>query len=182
MRGGVANAARVLDPFEQRVPGYGLNRDPERSPMQWNGALHAGFTTGTPWLPLAPDYDVRNVEGETVDPNSLLALYRRLIALRRTEPALSGSGFTILPVQNDIISYARSDAAERLIVVLNVSAQGTKCRMPGIADGEVLLSTHHERIAGILGEDEIVLRANEGVIIRARAAGSDRHRSGESSP
>ena len=182
MRGGVANAARVLDPFEQRVPGYGLNRDPERSPMQWNGALHAGFTTGTPWLPLAPDYDVRNVEGETVDPNSLLALYRRLIALRRTEPALSGSGFTILPVQNDIISYARTDAAERLIVVLNVSAQETKCRMPGIADGEVLLSTHHERIAGILGEDEIVLRACEGVIIRARAAGSDRHRSGESSP
>ena len=181
MRGGVANAARVLDPFEQRVPGYGLNRDPERSPMQWNGALHAGFTTGTPWLPLAPDYDVRNVEGETVDPNSLLALYRRLIALRRTEPALSGSGFTILPVQNDIISYARSDAAERLIVVLNVSAQETKCRMPGIADGEVLLSTHHERIARILREDEIVLRANEGVIIRARAAGSDRHRSGESS-
>src|SRR4029079_12034848 len=42
----------VQDPWEKNVPGLGLGRDPERTPMQWNGAPNSSFTTGTPWLPL----------------------------------------------------------------------------------------------------------------------------------
>jgi alpha-glucosidase len=49
---------QVQDPFEKNVPGLGLGRDPERTPMQWSGDEHAGFTRGTPWLPIARDYQM----------------------------------------------------------------------------------------------------------------------------
>ena len=80
---------RVRDPFEKNVPGLGLGRDPVRTPMQWSGGTSADFTTGEPWLPIAADYQDFNVSAERDDPTSMLALYRSLIELRRSEPALS---------------------------------------------------------------------------------------------
>ena len=59
---------RVQDPFERNVPGLGLGRDPERTPMQWSAAPNAGFTAGTPWLPVAADYRETNVETQRRDP------------------------------------------------------------------------------------------------------------------
>ena len=73
----------VQDPQELGVPGIGLGRDPERTPMQWDASPNAGFTSGTPWLPLADDYPVVNVDAEDLDPTSMLMLYRRLMSLRR---------------------------------------------------------------------------------------------------
>ncbi len=63
------------DPFERHVPGYGLNRDPERAPMQWDASHNAGFTTGTPWLPVVKDYARCNVAAERAAPRSILHLY-----------------------------------------------------------------------------------------------------------
>ena len=51
--------ALVRDPWESSVPGLGLGRDPVRTPMPWDAAPHAGFTTGTPWLPLGDDHAAR---------------------------------------------------------------------------------------------------------------------------
>jgi alpha-glucosidase len=48
-------------PFERLVPGYGLNRDPQRAPMCWDSGENAGFTTGEPWLPISDKNDSRNV-------------------------------------------------------------------------------------------------------------------------
>ena len=53
---------RVRDPRELREPGLGLGRDPQRTPMPWDGSPNAGFTTGEPWLPLNADWRERNVE------------------------------------------------------------------------------------------------------------------------
>src|SRR5690606_18916794 len=69
----------VHDPLERNIPGKGLGRDPERTPMQWSPEPNAGFTTGTPWLPIAEDYRSVNVEVQRSDPRSMLNLYRRLI-------------------------------------------------------------------------------------------------------
>lgn len=76
---------KVQDPFEKNVPGRGLGRDPQRTPMQWNAAKNAGFTTGEPWLPIAEDYEKVNVEAERNDPASMLTLYGHLIKIRRGE-------------------------------------------------------------------------------------------------
>jgi alpha-glucosidase len=78
---------RVVDPFEKLVPGYQLNRDPQRAPMRWSSGPNAGFTTGDPWLPIGPHAETRNVSELQQDSRSLLWLYKKLIEIRN-EPAL----------------------------------------------------------------------------------------------
>src|ERR1043166_76709 len=84
-------AALVRDPFERNVPGRGLGRDPERTPMQWSAEAQAGFTRAAPWLPIAADYREVNVETQDGDAHSMLPLYRRLIrfVLPRAGPLAS---------------------------------------------------------------------------------------------
>ncbi len=164
MSGGSINAEQILDPFEHQVPGYGLIRDPERTPMQWDGSGHAGFTTGTPWLPVACDYVIRNVQIERADGRSMLNLYRRLIALRRAEPALATGGYTTVQVCDDIFVYARNDHGRRILIALNLSSRAQSCQLPGAGGGRLLLSTHLGQVAETVS-DEIELGSDEGVII-----------------
>ena len=85
------------DPLEKQQPGHGLGRDPERSPMPWDAGSSAGFTSGTPWLPLVADWRTLNVEIALKDPDSLLSLQRRLLALRRSALALAVGSYVGLP-------------------------------------------------------------------------------------
>ena len=78
----------VQDPQGRRGWPKEIGRDGERTPMQWSDGANAGFTTGKPWLPIGPNFKTHNVATETADPNSILSLYRRMIALRRDETAL----------------------------------------------------------------------------------------------
>ena len=64
MQDGAITAEQVRDPYEKNVPGLGLGRDPERTPMQWDATRHAGFSNHTPWLPVASDYRAVNVAAE----------------------------------------------------------------------------------------------------------------------
>jgi alpha-glucosidase len=74
---------RIRDPFAKNVPGVAVGRDGSRTPMQWDGGRHGGFSERKPWLPLAPGYQRANVAAQTCDPTSIYSLYRRLIAPRR---------------------------------------------------------------------------------------------------
>ena len=108
---------RWQDPRNWTEPGFG--RDPERTPMQWDAGEGAGFTTGEPWLPLADDYAAVNVEAQKADAASMLSLHRKLIALRKAEPALVSGGFQALPVQDDVLSYERIGETRRFLVAIN---------------------------------------------------------------
>ena len=120
----------VQDPWERREPGLGLGRDPQRTPMQWNGSLSAGFTDGTPWLPVAADYPHTNVAIEKQDPASILALYRNLIALRRGSPALTRGSYRAVPLGENVLAYERFEGDERLLVVLNFDGEPKELTLP----------------------------------------------------
>ena len=75
--------------------------------MQWDATPHAGFTTGRPWLPVAPDAATVNVAPQRDDPASMLALYRRLLAFRRARPALSIGSYEPVEATDDVLAYAR---------------------------------------------------------------------------
>ena len=156
---------QVQDPFEKNVPGLGLGRDPERTPMQWSNDEQAGFTTGNPWLPIAGDHQTINVALERDSPTSILTLYRRLIELRRAEQALSVGDFAPLPAPGDLMAYIRKTDQRRLLVVLNL---GAKPQSFSISDlqcrGSLLLSTHLDRSREVL-RDKLDLRGDEGAII-----------------
>jgi alpha-glucosidase len=156
---------RIRDPQDLRQPGIGIGRDRSRTPMPWDGSAHAGFSSGDPWLPLNPDWPVRNVAAQAQDPDSLLMLYRRLLALRRAHEALAIGSITLLDAGPDTLAYERRYGDERLLVALNLGGNASALPLPGDADVvEPLLSTHSGRVA----DEE--LAPDEGVILRIGAA------------
>jgi alpha-glucosidase len=97
-------------------------RDGERTPMQWSDAPNAGFTTGTPWLPVPASYKTHNVASELQDPNSILNFYRHVLGFRHTNPALLDGAYVALN-QDDakVLSYLRVYKDKAVLVVLNMS-------------------------------------------------------------
>jgi alpha-glucosidase len=152
--------------LEWNLPGLGFGRDPERTPMQWSAARNAGFTTGGPWLPVAGNYATFNVEAERDDPRSILTLNRRLLVLRRAEPALEVGSYTRVPVPGDVLCFVRHHRRSRVLVALNLGPNPQAMgRPPGAAPGRIALSTHLDR-EGEEVSDTLALRPDEGVIVR----------------
>ena len=152
---------RIQDPFEKLVGGYGLNRDPERSPMRWDGSQTGGFTSDEPWLPMGEDIAERNVARFQVDGHSLLWLYHHLISLRRAERALVDGDYVPLRSRNDILSFKRAWSGKEILVALNTASEPRKL---GYEDGGTLLLSTHLDTGG--KAVPTVLRANEGIIVK----------------
>jgi alpha-glucosidase len=154
----------VQDPWEKNEPGLGLGRDPERTPMQWDGSAQGGFTSGRPWLPLDPGFPSCHVEALRQDPTSILVLYRRLIELRRRHPALSVGHYRPVEPQGDVLAYERRHGAERLLVVLNLGHRPHTLPLPGGTNGRVVLSTFLDR-GGDVSLEQVDLRPDEGLVV-----------------
>jgi alpha-glucosidase len=151
----------VQDPAEKNEPGIGAGRDPERTPMQWDSTPLAGFTTGQPWLPIAPDHATANAAVQDRDSNSMLALYRGLIRLRNLHPALIDGTMESIAAHDSVLRYERVDTNETLLILLNLSHQPVQVDASGI----ILKSTHGDRE----GEDithSTALRPAEGLILK----------------
>jgi alpha-glucosidase len=155
----------VQDPWEKNVRGIGLGRDPERTPMQWDASPNAGFTTGTPWLPVAADYEKTNVAAQRDDPRSVLSLHRALLTLRRAEPALSAGSHTQVAASDDLLAYVREGEGRRFLVVLNMGAESRT--FDGASEGRVVLSTGLDR-EGEEVSGALELRGDEGMIVALR--------------
>ena len=100
------------------------SRDNARTPMQWSAAPNAGFTTGTPWIGVNPNYRTINAEAQENDPDSVLCFYRRLIALRRELEIITEGDYALLLADHpQIFAYQRSWQGQRLYVICSFSAQ-----------------------------------------------------------
>jgi alpha-glucosidase len=151
----------VQDPWNKNEPGLGVGRDPWRTPLQWDDSEGAGFTTGTPWLPLDQDYPRNNIAALKCDPRSLLCLYRRLIELRRHHRALSTGAIRVLAVESDVLCYERSCDGERLVIALNFGDADARIEIPEVSGATALLSTFMDRASAMT---HVRLRPNEGII------------------
>jgi alpha-glucosidase len=152
---------RVQDPRELSEPGFG--RDPERTPMLWSGAPNAGFTDGEPWLPLSPDWRAIHAQAQGPDPDSMLNLYRRLLALRRGEPALHSGSWTPLGVQDEVLLYAREAEGRRFVAAVNFRDEARRVRV-GVR-GTTAICTDRSR-EGERIEGELELGANAAALVR----------------
>jgi oligo-1,6-glucosidase len=112
-----------------------MSRDNARTPMQWDDSPHAGFTTGEPWIPVNPNHAEINAREAVADPDSVFHHYRRLIELRRDEPAVAHGDFTML-LEDDpqVYAYTRRLGDTELLVVANVS--GEPASAEGVPDAE----------------------------------------------
>ncbi len=157
---------RVQDPLELNVPGLGLGRDSCRTPMQWNGFDNAGFTSGTPWLPVDDDYTIVNVEAQSADPTSILTLYYRLIGLRRENAALAYGDYASVATTGDLLAYVRKHGPQRFLMALNLGGEPYAISFADVVPGagRIVISTHLDR-EGEIVKGDLNLRANEGVVI-----------------
>ncbi|GAA2235819.1 alpha-glucosidase [Streptomyces nogalater] len=120
------------------------SRDNARTPMQWDATEHAGFTAGTPWIAVNPDYTDVNAKAQLADPESVFHYYRRLIALRHTEPALTHGDFHMLhPEHEQLYAFTRHDAerSTELLVLANFSGTDLTVDLPdGWEHSETLIA------------------------------------------
>lgn len=91
-----------------------------RTPMSWTGSTaNAGFTTGTPYRSLSGNLASHNVAAQTADPDSLLAFYKAMLALRNTLPAVKSGSYDAVAVAGSVLSFQRRLGADRVVVVIN---------------------------------------------------------------
>ncbi len=109
------------------------SRDSARTPMQWNQTIHAGFSKGTPWLPVNDNYDVLNVETEEKDPESVLRFYRCLLNARQMHEVIAAGDFReLLRDHEQIFAYERVYEKQRAVILMNFTEE------PAIFDPAIL--------------------------------------------
>ena len=127
------------------------SRDNARTPMQWDDSEHAGFTSGTPWIKVNPNYREINVAQALADPDSVLHYYQRLIRLRKENPVVvDGVYDLILDDDPAIYAYTRALGSQRLVVILNFSSDCPVFVLPGRA-AVVGSGAGHRELPGRLG-------------------------------
>lgn len=103
---------------------YARSRDNARTPMQWDDSPQAGFTEGTPWLKVNPNYPEINAAGQMKDPESIYSCYKQLVRLRKEHPVFVDGRFELLARESgQIFAYTRDDGKQRLLVVCNFSGE-----------------------------------------------------------
>ena len=108
------------DPEEVMASIHARSRDNARTPIQWTAGENAGFTTGTPWMPVNPNYTEINAEAALADSNSIFHYYKKLIQLRKTYDVFRSGAFTLLcPEDEKIFAYTRDTEEEHILVVCN---------------------------------------------------------------
>ncbi|WP_343253478.1 alpha-glucosidase [Ligaoa zhengdingensis] len=140
-----------------------ISRDNARTPMQWNSTPNAGFTTGTPWIAVNPNYLTINAADEEADPESVLHYYKKLIRLRKQYPIIVYGKFLPLLEEDDAIyAYERRLDAQRLTVACNFTRDPQPCALFGsIKGGQELISNCGSHKPGMLQPYEAVAMLHE---------------------
>jgi alpha-glucosidase len=162
----------IVDPPALRAgpdfPWYDRSRC--RTPMQWSGGPGAGFTTGRPWLRLAPDVKERNVEAQAANPESVYAAYRRLLAFRGTSDALRRGAMTRLDTgAADVLAWTREAASQRLLVLVSFAGEPRPIDLATVAPGHrwaARVGTHRAPVEPD-PDGRLELRSDEALVLEA---------------
>ncbi|MDF2432243.1 MAG: oligo,6-glucosidase [Mucilaginibacter sp.] len=142
------------------------SRDNGRTPFQWDGSKNAGFTTGTPWIKVNPNYTVINAAKEEEDPNSCLNYFRKAIKLRKDNLALVYGKYTLLDKSNpNVYAYTREMNGKKLLILLNFSNTAAKAATTyNGANAKLLLNNYDNKVVNALSKVNTELRPYEAVI------------------
>jgi alpha-glucosidase len=162
------SSQRRKDPFGQDRPDLNLGRDPERTPMQWDASPNAGFSRPgvETWLPVGKNFQEVNVASQQHDPMSTLHFYKTLLRLRREMPALHRGDFNFVKeVPTDVMSYVRSSAGQRVLVIINFEGQKHTLDLSSLGDsGKAVLSSRFRKPNSV-ALSELSLKPHESLLI-----------------
>ena len=130
--------AEAMEIIQQR------SRDNGRTPMQWDGTAHAGFTTGTPWIGVVDNYPAINAAAQVDDPDSVYSYYKKLVALRKQHRVISEGQIEFLYKDDpDLLAYRRWDGDSQLLVLCNLTGHEAPVQLPAQwQDAGVLLGNY----------------------------------------
>ena len=147
---------------------YENSRDNSRTPMQWSDGLNAGFSAGTPWLKVNPNYTRINVAAQEKDEDSVLSYYKKLIALRKADAyrqTFTYGTFTAMYEETDsIFAYMRTneETGQRILVAANFGTAPERLALPAKIEKVLLSNADNSDMAG---KEEITLNSSEVVVI-----------------
>ncbi|MCU1532362.1 MAG: glucohydrolase [Arthrobacter sp.] len=160
-----------------------LNRDNARTPVQWDGSRHAGFTTGAPWIGVNPNANRINAAAQVDDPDSVYNFYRRVIELRHTEPVVAHGDFTmLLPDDEHVYAFRRSlpgsPHGTELLVLGNFSGEEHSVDLGGNGWGgaDMVLGNYPDGAAAVQADSAagaVRLRAWELRVLRRNSNSQD---------
>ena len=151
------------DPDEQMKIINFSARDNGRTPMQWDTTAHAGFTSGTPWLKVNPNYKKINVATEESNPHSCLNYFKRMVKLRKENPVLVyGEYKLLLPEDEQIYAYTRTLNNDNVLVLLNLSDKEAKALLPENIHPDKILIDNLDNAKVI--KNQIILKPYQAVI------------------
>ncbi|HIY18675.1 MAG TPA: alpha-glucosidase [Candidatus Blautia avistercoris] len=145
------------------------SRDNARTPVQWDDSENAGFTTGTPWIMVNPDYKQVNAKEQMSREDSVFHYYQKLIRLRKELEIIPyGAYQLLLPEDENLYVYTRSYKEEQLLVVCNFKKGGVSFAVPEEfrREGEMIIQNYPDRASEDLKKDEVALRPFETFVIR----------------
>lgn len=138
-------------------------RDNSRTPMQWTNEKNAGFTTGTPWMKVNPNYPEINVEKEIHDPDSVYHYYKKLIQLRKNESVFIYGNYDLIMEEHDqIYAYTRTWGEKMFLVVTNLFAEQAMFSFPN----HLVNKTKKIILSNYVENDEKVLKPYEARIYK----------------
>lgn len=141
----------LVDEEEMMYCLQAISRDNARTPMQWDDSRCAGFTTGTPWIRVNPNYPMINVKLALGDPDSVFYYYQKLIRMRKEyEIVVDGIFRGLLEEDENIYAYERTLDGKRMLVACNFSENNVACDLFEQEDGEELISNYKFHKTGIL--------------------------------
>ncbi|WP_137791238.1 alpha-glucosidase [Bacillus sp. E(2018)] len=148
---------------------WASSRDNSRTPMQWNSGENAGFTTGTPWMKVNPNFAEINVEKQEQDEHSILSFYKKMIALKKKNEVFTyGVYDLILEEDEQIYAYTRTLGEEKIVVITNLSKAEAKFESELNLNANELLLANKE----VVPHDDVTsvtLRPYEARVYRVKA-------------
>ena len=143
MTDGEIGPEQVQDPFEKRVPGKGLGRDPQRTPMQWSDEHLAGFSEADEsWLPVADNYEEVNVKIQQNDPESSFKLYQQVLSLRSEYETLRDGAYEHAYTDDNLFMFWRPGEKDSFLTVFNFSKTNVEVHLP--ENGAVIVSAQNQ--------------------------------------
>ncbi|MDE7187343.1 MAG: alpha-glucosidase [Lachnospiraceae bacterium] len=140
------------------------SRDNARTPVQWDDSWQAGFTAGTPWIAVNPNYKEINAKAETADPNSVFHYYKKLIDLRKKNPIMVyGKYELMLEDSEELFVYTRTLDEEKLLVVCSFCDHETSFTIPDEFVGAPCLISNMENA---YDKAEMTLKPYEAFVLK----------------
>jgi alpha-glucosidase len=144
---------RLQDPFGKSFWPKFKGRDGCRTPMPWEDRLHGGFSLVEPWLPVCDEHRSMNVARQEDDPESVLNFYKKIIAVRRANPALMTGSISLIEAPHAVLAFRRQCEEQELLCLFNMDVveHAVQCNYTGLLCGQHFALETNRVVLGVSG-------------------------------